>query len=627
MPRLLQRMLTLAAVFAIAAAAGCAGKTTGGAWEEKLDELRPQLEEALEAQDYARAETLALEAIAALPNEPSLKGEVLPSLLEPLAFALFKQEKHEAAEARYRELFILWDAQGVPEETQFQRLPAFFEFADLLGAREKYDEQEALLKRATLLAQNMVRRVSGYYLQQPVLQVGGQAFARYLSGGLLDLARFYVAHERYAEADAVARRAVWAVERLYAMNPTSVEEVRGYYGEFAQNYPEDVTRAQFQPGIPAFETMPPVAWLDVPPELGESDLLLWDKHWYDAQVAEGSGDFEKALPHYYRTVEIGQAYRVAGGEEPEPLLLAMSAAARTLYRLGRDDEAAEIHADAVEFRRSLDEDKLIAGLIEAGAFYLRVQKTQEAATVLEEALPLVQAKFGNTNTNYALLRTLMASAALQRGDTAEAAELYDRYLMGLEILLGAANEIIVMLYNDYALSLEKLGRTDQLGQLKLYLRAMEDASTFEPARLALMACRAKLQKDRNAEEASECFDKALALPKVFPPGYRTAGSLLLWFADANRESIKYFEKALAQYTVYPVVYNEMAYAYIGLDDFDAAMDVAELQVKLAPGDANAYDTLGDVYKSKGNLEKALELYRTACALGMQTSCERRELQE
>lgn len=620
----------------IATAQACAGKdgaetpekTAPREWAAELHEIEARLDSALEAEDYPAAERLALEAIALIPESDEVaRREMLPHLIEPLAFSLVRQKKFDKAEARYRRLLELWDAGPDPEVAQFQRLPALFEFAQLLERRAKYSEQEKVLKRATRLAQNLVRRVSGYYFNQPVQHAGGQRVVGFLSSGLLELVQLYLKLERFEEAQQAYARAVWVVERVFGMNPGAVAEVRNYYSEFEHLLPDSVERISFTPGKPTFQEMPPIAWLDEPPELAETDLLLWDKLWYEGQQAEGKGDLETALDRYLEGLDVVRANQDVTGEKNDAVLYSLSAVGRVLHKLGRDEEAADIYADSIEVRRAWDDSQLIAGLIEAGAFYVAVGMTQEAAAVLEEALPLVQKSFGNTHTNYALVRSLLARAAQQRGNAKAAVEDWDRYLLGLEVVLGYPNEWLVDLFEGYETALEELGRGEQLSQLRAYRRALEKIPSFEPARRALIACRTKLQSDRDVDKGVECFDGALSAFPLFPSGYRFAGSSLLWFADANSEAIGYFEKALNQFAVYPVVYNEMAYAYLGLDQLDAALGAAQFQIKLAPGDPNAYDTLGDVHKTRGDLEKAIQAYRTACALGMQASCERRELRQ
>lgn len=597
-------------------------------WEDEIETLQGKLDAALEAENYPLAEALSLEAIGLLPAENAYaRLEFLPGFVESLAFALSKQDKLEAAEERYRELLKLWEESPVPEETAYQRLPTLFEYAILLGERGKPEEQEQILKRAVLLSQSLVRRINGYYLEQPVQQAGGQTFASYFSSALLELARYYTEHKRYDEANQVFARAVWSVERLFAMDPAAVGEVRGYYEEFAAGFPDSVERLSFKPGVPSYKEAPAIAWLDVTPEFDEGDLLYWGKLWYEAQRAEGEGDLDTALERYLRGLDVARAFNASENQKSDTLLYSLSAAGRVLHKLGRDKEAADVFADSIEVRRGWDEKQLIVGLIESGSFYLSAHMTQEAAAALEEALPLVQKSFGNTHTNYALVRSLLADAAFQRGDDARAVEGWDRYLLGLEMVLGFPNEWLTMLFDDYAAALGNLKRSEQLAQLRAYRNALDRIPSFEPARRALIACRGALQQDRDVAKAKTCFDGALSAFPLFPSGYRFAGSSLLWFADANAESIAYFEQAINQFAIYPVVYNEMAYAYIGLEQLDAALGAAQFQVKLAPGDPNAYDTLGDVYKNRGEMKQAIEAFQTACALGMKTSCERRELQE
>lgn len=72
------------------------------------------------------------------------------------------------------------------------------------------------------------------------------------------------------------------------------------------------------------------------------------------------------------------------------------------------------------------------------------------------------------------------------------------------------------------------------------------------------------------------------------------------------------------------VYNNMAYAHLGLGDVPAAMDAALKAVEIGKGAPPKVDTLGDVYRAAGMKGEMCASYRQACDAGLEGSCRKRE---
>lgn len=59
------------------------------------------------------------------------------------------------------------------------------------------------------------------------------------------------------------------------------------------------------------------------------------------------------------------------------------------------------------------------------------------------------------------------------------------------------------------------------------------------------------------------------------------------------------------------MYNTYGYFLVNQNRLDEAITKFEKQIKLAPDNANAHDSLGEAYKLKGQLHKSLEAYKKA----------------
>jgi serine/threonine protein kinase/predicted Zn-dependent protease len=55
-------------------------------------------------------------------------------------------------------------------------------------------------------------------------------------------------------------------------------------------------------------------------------------------------------------------------------------------------------------------------------------------------------------------------------------------------------------------------------------------------------------------------------------------------------------------------YNQLAYAYVDVDDMDKAIWAINKYIELAPDEPNPYDTRGDIYARSGRLDDAIESY-------------------
>ncbi|HUU05179.1 MAG TPA: protein kinase [Patescibacteria group bacterium] len=92
----------------------------------------------------------------------------------------------------------------------------------------------------------------------------------------------------------------------------------------------------------------------------------------------------------------------------------------------------------------------------------------------------------------------------------------------------------------------------------------------------------------------------------------------LWLASVYiqnlynpEEAIRCLNKAIAIDPLYKYAYNLLAYAYNDAGDFEKSLWAINKYISLAPGEANPYDSRGDLYSYNGQLDAAIESYKKA----------------
>lgn len=66
-------------------------------------------------------------------------------------------------------------------------------------------------------------------------------------------------------------------------------------------------------------------------------------------------------------------------------------------------------------------------------------------------------------------------------------------------------------------------------------------------------------------------------------------------------------------------YNVIGYFYLDEGSMGKSREAFENYLRLAPEDANAYDSMGDYFFEAGNYERAIKFYEQAVAMGMHSS--------
>jgi tetratricopeptide (TPR) repeat protein len=77
------------------------------------------------------------------------------------------------------------------------------------------------------------------------------------------------------------------------------------------------------------------------------------------------------------------------------------------------------------------------------------------------------------------------------------------------------------------------------------------------------------------------------------------------------EAVHYYNKAIQIDPIYKEPYNQIAYIYSLIGDFEKAMWAINKYIEIAPDEANPYDSRGELYAWNGKLDQAIESYKRA----------------
>jgi tetratricopeptide (TPR) repeat protein len=102
--------------------------------------------------------------------------------------------------------------------------------------------------------------------------------------------------------------------------------------------------------------------------------------------------------------------------------------------------------------------------------------------------------------------------------------------------------------------------------------------------------------------------------EMFPHDKRLNFMIGYWlfrFQDEYEVAKKVTLRALADDPNYATCYNQMAYIYSRLGDFDKALEYVAKYVEMLPNEPNPHDSYGEMLRFAGRYTEAIEQYRTA----------------
>jgi tetratricopeptide (TPR) repeat protein len=81
--------------------------------------------------------------------------------------------------------------------------------------------------------------------------------------------------------------------------------------------------------------------------------------------------------------------------------------------------------------------------------------------------------------------------------------------------------------------------------------------------------------------------------------------------DHHQEAIDYLQKALVLDPTFAPALNMLGYEHLYARNYDEALECLERYAAASPGDANPFDSMGEVYFDMGELEQSVDKYREA----------------
>jgi tetratricopeptide (TPR) repeat protein len=119
-----------------------------------------------------------------------------------------------------------------------------------------------------------------------------------------------------------------------------------------------------------------------------------------------------------------------------------------------------------------------------------------------------------------------------------------------------------------------------------------------------------LQNNINLEQGIRWIDQAIAQNKSFPT-LRTKADLLKK-TGKTADGDKLLKEAMAAATEAEL--NAYGYQLMGLGDIDKAIDILVLNTTRFPKSANAWDSLGEAYATKGDKDNAVKNFKKSLSL-------------
>ncbi|KPK74783.1 MAG: hypothetical protein AMJ89_05460, partial [candidate division Zixibacteria bacterium SM23_73] len=89
------------------------------------------------------------------------------------------------------------------------------------------------------------------------------------------------------------------------------------------------------------------------------------------------------------------------------------------------------------------------------------------------------------------------------------------------------------------------------------------------------------------------------------------GFAYMWGLRKHEEAVRYYNKAIEIDPLYKEAYNQLAYTYNEMGNFEKSIWAINEYISLAPDEANPYDSRADLYAYNGKIDQAIESYKKA----------------
>lgn len=113
------------------------------------------------------------------------------------------------------------------------------------------------------------------------------------------------------------------------------------------------------------------------------------------------------------------------------------------------------------------------------------------------------------------------------------------------------------------------------------------------------------------DDAEATLQQLIAAYPDDKEAYEALANLYARSRGDTEKGIAYLEEALKTDPQDKLLYNQIAYLYKELRQYDKAIELLDRYVEIAPSEANPYDSKGEMYAAAGQFDSAIALYRRA----------------
>ena len=150
-----------------------------------------------------------------------------------------------------------------------------------------------------------------------------------------------------------------------------------------------------------------------------------------------------------------------------------------------------------------------------------------------------------------------------------------------------------------------------LGKIKARDNALKKANAFAKKAPFKVMLQIEALNEKKPEKRITIY-KTLA--KRYPKDkhiFSALGGLYKYHINMPEKAIDAYNKALELDPQFEYVLMQLSYIYLGFKNFEKALKFAKRYESASPKNANAKDTIGDIYFKMGKLDKAIEKYKEA----------------
>ena len=115
----------------------------------------------------------------------------------------------------------------------------------------------------------------------------------------------------------------------------------------------------------------------------------------------------------------------------------------------------------------------------------------------------------------------------------------------------------------------------------------------------------------NYDQSIKTLQEIVAQYPEEKDAYFKLGRIFRLILRNSAEAIRCLKKAIAIDPFFKSAYNLLAYAYNETGDFEKSLWAINQYIALAPGEANPYDTRGELYAWNGQIDQAIASYKKA----------------